>query len=362
MEFLKGWEKTKKRLELMWENELLDRCCVCVEAPKDASNPYVEKMPDNPQELKKWYLDPDWILERNLEKFRKTHYAGDAVPSIFTYFGTGGHGKYLCNEKGVEYTRDTIWIHPVINDYDTFDFKMRPDNEFLVKELKILEYLTKEGMGKFFVGLPDNTGSFDALSQLRGNVELMMDLIDKPKDVKNAVDKIVDVLINTGDQIFDVLRRNNDGGSVHSWMGTWSKGRHMQLQCDSSVMMSNEYFKEFIVPELEKTSAWLDNAIYHLDGIEQLRHLDSLLEIKNINMIQWVQVSGQPPITEFIPELKKIQEAKKGLVLLVNKNQIEPLLNEISPRGVILNVMDAKDSQEADDIVRFVENFKYRRV
>jgi hypothetical protein len=360
MKFIEDWGKIKRRFELLWEGELLDRCCVSVQAPKNAADPFDCEIPSDPEELRKWYMDPDWILERNLKKFEKTYYAGDAYPCVFPYFGTGGHGKYLCDEKNIEYRPDTIWIHPVFEDYDAFDFRMKPDNKAFAEELKIIEYLAKEGMGRFFVSPPDNCGSFDALSQLRGSAELMMDFIDEPEKVLKAGMEIVDVLIETNEKIFGAIRGNNDGGSAQGWMGTWSKGRHMQLQCDISVMMSNPLFEKFIVPELEKTSAHLDNAIYHMDGREQLRHLDSVLAIDGIDMIQWVQVDGQPPVTAFIPELRKIQRAHKGLVLLIRKDQIEPLLGEISPRGVLLKVTDAKDAEEADEIVRFVENFKYR--
>jgi len=357
MDVIKNWEKTKKRFERMWDNEIYDRCCVCVEAPLDAAHPYIEHVPEDPRELKKWYLDPDWILERSLESISKTYYAGDAVPKVFPYFGTGGHSKYLCDESSIEYTRDSIWVHPTIDDYDKFNFKMDAFNGVFLRELKAIEYLAKEGMGKFMIGPPDNCGSFDALSQLRGNVNLLMDTFDKPSKILKANLALVDILIETGDQIFDVIRENNDGGSIHSWMSTWSPKRHLQLQCDASVMMSNEDFKRFIMPELIKSANWLDHAIYHLDGMEQIRHIDSLLSIESINMIQWTPVAGQPPVTTFIPELKKIQKAGKGLVLIVTKNEIEPLLNELSQNGMLLNVIDAKDKEEADDIVRYVENF-----
>ncbi len=357
MEEIKDLEKRLQRLELLWHNEILDRCCVSVEAPKHAHDPYIVKQPTDPIELRKWYMDGDWILKRNLEKIQKTHYAGDAMPNVFPYFGTGGHAKYVCTQKDVEYTPDTIWIHPMLEDYHSFDFTLHKDNPFLVEELKVLTYLATEGRGKFFVGFPDNTGSFDALSQLRGNVPIMMDLLDNPEEVKHATNQLVDILIESGDQIFDVLKKNNLGGSTHSWMTTWSPGRHAQLQCDASVMMSNQDFETFIVPELTRTSQWLDNATYHFDGMEQIRHLDSLLSIDTINMIQWTQVDGQPPVTQFIPELKRIQQAGKGLMLLAWKHQVKELLDELSPRGIILRVLDAKDAEEAEDIVSFVSKY-----
>ncbi len=367
MEHVKDWETIKKRYELLWQNEILDRCCVTVEAPKKAHDAYagtpsiVGKAPKDPKELKKWWIDPEWMIKRNIEKVAKTHYAGEAVPTIFPYFGTGGHGKYLCHNEGIEYTPETIWIHPVMKNYESFDFNLELQNEFLQEELKTLAYLAKEGKDKFLIGFPDNTGSFDALSQLRGNVEIMMDLIDCPDNVLLATDKITDVLIQSGNLLFDALQEANDGGTTQGWMHVWCPEKHAQLQCDSSVMMSNPDFERFIMPELRKTTDWLEKSIYHFDGIEQIRHLDSLLSIDKINMIQWTQVDGQPPVTNYIPELKKIQQAGKGLVLMTRTDQIKTLLSELSPKGVILHVLDAKDAEEANEVVRFVEKSSYTK-
>ena len=357
MKNIENWDTIKKRLNMLWNNEILDRCCVCVKAPKNVNDPYIKKMPSDAKNIKNWYLDAEWILRRTLEEIDKTYYAGEALPILFPYFGTGGHAKYLCDESAVDYGPDTIWIHNVIDNYKTFDFEFKSDNEMFKRELEVIEYIAKEGLGKFLVGLPDNCGSFDALSQLRGNINIMMDTFDKPDEVLKATMAVTDVWTKANDKIFDIVSENNYGGSSHGWMNTWSEGRHMQLQCDASVMMSNNDFEKYIVPELSESAKHLDNAIYHLDGQEQIRHLDSILSVDGIDMIQWVPVSGQPPMTDFIPQLKKIQKAKKGLVLLVNKNEIKPLIEELSPEGVIFNVEDAKDKQEADEIVRYVESF-----
>lgn len=77
----------------------------------------------------------------------------------------------------------------------------------------------------------------------------------------------------------------------------------MQLQCDISVMFSNDICKEFEVAELEECSSFLQHAIYHMDGMEQLRHMEMITDISRINMIQWVQVAGQPSISKFWPQL-----------------------------------------------------------
>ena len=82
-----------------------------------------------------------------------------------------------------------------------------------------------------------------------------------------------------------------------------------QVQCDLSVMISPDYYKEFVLPELEASTEWADYVVYHLDGQEQIRHLDYILSVDAIKMIQWTPVAGQPPTTTFIPVLQRIQKA-----------------------------------------------------
>ena len=126
------------------------------------------------------------------------------------------------------------------------------------------------------------------------------------------------------------------------------------LQCDLSVMISPQMFEEFVLPELEETAAWLDYSAYHLDGQEQIRHLDMILSVKKINMIQWTPVVGQPCTSEFIPVLKKIQKAGKGLILMPHIWEVEKLLSELSPKGLYLIIRDVESETEAEELIKKV--------
>jgi len=355
------WERSKQRFQAAWDGEMLDRCCIMAAAPNGKMDASKQRpVPEIQEELEKYYFDETWILERNVARMEQTYFGGDAFPCIWTYFGTGGHAKYLSSK--LTYQPNTIWIHPVIEDYKKYcyDFDLKT-NEAFQKELKILKFLAKEGMGKYFVSVPDNTGCLDALAQLRGNEELLLDLYDEPEEVSYAIGKLTDILTETSDCILENLKENCDGGSSLGWMGLWAPGKMMQLQCDASVMLSNDMFKKFVMPEFRATAAKLTHPIYHLDGQEQIRHLDDLLTIPNLGMIQWTQVAGQPPATSFIPELKKIQASGKALLIIVTKDQIDGLLSQLSPKGLVLNVLDASSKEEADEIVRYVEKYKYSK-
>lgn len=350
MDYIRDYETVEKRLRLLLQGQLLDRCCVSVTAPKDPLHPYVDERTGD----EAWYMDAECILRRNLQRFEKTYFAGDALPCVFPYFGTGGHAKYFGEDIPVKYDKDTIWIDPYLDSCADLRPADLEHSTFFRRECDIMRYLVDESRGRFFVSMPDNCGSYDALAQLRGSEELLMDMYDEPEAVEQAGDLVVDCLRRSSEVMFDIIR-DAKGGTTHSWMNLYSTGRILQLQCDLSVMLSPSMYEQFICRELRGTLDFLDNAVYHIDGQEQIRHLDLLLGLDGIDMFQWVPVAGQPPLTAFFPELKKLQAAGKGLVLQVSKAQIAPVLENLSPAGVMLLVGDAASPEEADDIVRYVE-------
>ena len=96
----KRYETIRKRLEALWENEILDRCCVSVLAPRDPQRPYRENPPESQEDLCRWYNDAQWIQERNLERIRRT-YCGRRVSVHFSVlWDRGTRQVYLRRGEG----------------------------------------------------------------------------------------------------------------------------------------------------------------------------------------------------------------------------------------------------------------------
>src|SRR5665647_2403605 len=117
MWFKDNWEKSKERIEGLWTMDESDRCCLSVISPIDENFVSEDKTPDNKQDLKEYYTNPQWIFERNMNRFKTMYFGGEAFPCIFPNFGTSGHSAYFKNSC-FEYTKDTIWFHPTLNETD----------------------------------------------------------------------------------------------------------------------------------------------------------------------------------------------------------------------------------------------------
>ena len=82
----------------------------------------------------------------------------------------------------------------------------------------------------------------------------------------------------------------------------------------------------------------LDTSIFHLDGPAAIRHLDTLLEIEELNAIQWVPGDGNPPAKAWLAMLKKIQSAGKCLWVSAPPEDVSTILEELRPEGLMIHV------------------------
>ena len=140
-----------------------------------------------------------------------------------------------------------------------------------------------------------------------------------------------------------------------SCVDLWAPGQMMQMQCDVSVMMSTKMFATFAMPELEEQIQKQDYAVYHFDGIEQIRHLDCLLSLEGLRAIQWTHVAGQPTPSHYVEVLRRIQEAGKGVIVFAQPEDLPVLLDQLSAKGLYIHC-SADDESQAREIIKFVEN------
>ena len=85
---------------------------------------------------------------------------------------------------------------------------------------------------------------------------------------------------------------NLNGEMAFCYFSLWAPGRMAKLQSDISGMISPRHFRRFVLPFIREQCQRLDYSMYHLDGVDAMRHLDMLLEIEELNAIQWTPRRG----------------------------------------------------------------------
>ncbi|MDZ7358952.1 MAG: hypothetical protein ONB33_15255, partial [candidate division KSB1 bacterium] len=101
----------------------------------------------------------------------------------------------------------------------------------------------------------------------------------------------------------------------------------------------------------------LDYSIYHWDGPGQIPHLEILLDIPELDGIQWVPGAGQPGpgSPKWFPLYHRIQKRGKLLVLsVVDKKDVLNLVENLSPRGLLIQTQ-CDNEDEARELIARVE-------
>ena len=343
------WENAQKKYIEYWNKENHDRPLISITAPRDGYTPKYIKAPEN---IRDRWLDFEYVIKRNREYFASTFFGGEAFPSIYPNLGPDIFGAILGCE--LEFGEDTSWSTHIVDDWSNFKgFKFDSDNKWWKQIKKLTEMAVDDAKGDYFVGITDLHPGADGLVALRGPQELCFDLLDYPDEVKRASFQILDVFKKVYDELYTITKKNIKGTST--WLGVWHPEKWYPVSSDFICMISQEMFGEFILDELKEEINFLDASIFHLDGPGALKHLDALLEIPELNGIQWVSGAGQPSAASWIPVLKKIQNAGKLINIYIEASDLDVLLEEIKPEGVMYYV-GANTEQDAKDLIKKVEH------
>jgi hypothetical protein len=204
------------------------------------------------------------------------------------------------------------------------------------------------------VGYTDLHGSLDCVADWRGAERLCFDLVDEPHRVQEMLAAAKQNFLRVYDH-YDATLKAHGQLSV-TWMGIPAKGKMHIPSCDFASMISTKAFCEFYLPALQQEISHTTHNIFHLDGKGLLRHLDHILSIPEINAIQWVQGVGDDlPILQWLPVIRKIQAAGKGVVVDLQLSELEPFIAAMKPTGLYLCI--PAEEQDQPDILKRLEKW-----
>ena len=93
--------------------------------------------------------------------------------------------------------------------------------------------------------------------------------------------------------------------------------------------------------EEQSETKWLDYSMYHLDGSQAIRHLECLLEIKDLDAIEFTAEPNVPSAGSpyWYDTYRKILDAGKSIqAWKIQACEVLPLLDAIGAEGVYLMV------------------------
>jgi ectoine hydroxylase-related dioxygenase (phytanoyl-CoA dioxygenase family) len=287
----KNWAQTQKRFVDWWEHRGL---LIGMWGAPDTGRSVNEAVasPGSPGSLQERYCRASFRAAENHYRLSRSVFPLDVLPMAITDLGPGSLALLLGAKP--EFAEDTVWFHPCM--------EQEPEPE----KLPVLRFDTGHpwwriteaivrgcvdlSRGKYLVGFPDLIENVDVLCSLRGAQMLCLDFIDRPDWVEQKILEINEVWFSAYSRLYDLIKLE-DGSSAFGAFYLWGPGKVAKVQCDSSVMFSPEMYQRFVLPALTAQCEWLDHSMYHVDGTQALRHLETLLVIEALDAIEWTAVT-----------------------------------------------------------------------
>lgn len=350
------WAEIRQRFNTWWQrsdsNSPLINLVVRLEEPSEAVE--AEKTFSDPSGL---YLDVPEIILRRRNFYRRHQLMAEAYPQVSLDLGPGSLALYLGSEPG--FARDTVWFNPCVDDISQWsELTYNPDNIWLKRHIKMFSLARSIVGDDWLLNMPDLIENMDTLAALRDTQELIFDMIDDPDLIKRKLAEVDAVYFQHFDRFYDLV--SWQGSNSFTAFNIWGPGRTAKLQCDFSALMSPAQFKEFVVPSLRSQCRQLDQSLYHLDGPDAIKHVPALMEIEELDALQWTCGAAQPDGAHdrWLPIYDQVKKAGKALwIMLYDGNAqdwlagAEKLIKRYGTDGLYINFPPMSQA-DANQILR----------
>jgi hypothetical protein len=383
MKYKPDWEQTKIKWENYWKRGNTGRPLMCV----IARSPESEAAFQEAQKTGKQgcahicqgidYLLPDDLMYRDMvdkyqtadrmvaryRHFCENHvFLAESFPNINIDFGPGSMAGYL--GSNIVFNDDTVWFEHCVEDWSSVPpLGFDPQNKWWQKHHQLAADVRRLAGDDFYIGMPDIMENMDVLASLRGAQEIIFDLLDDPDEIKKRIDEVGSIYFDYYDRFYDLVKNQKDGGSCYTVFQIWGPGRLAKLQCDFSAMLSPGDFRNFIQPSLREQAKKLDTVLYHLDGADSIRHMDALMEIEEIDALQWTSGDFGPDGTleDWYQIYDKARAAGKSLWVKVYSGElgdwirnVDKLVKRYGSHSLFMHFPEMS-MQEAEKLLNYAE-------
>ncbi len=204
------------------------------------------------------------------------------------------------------------------------------DNGFGKKLIETYDYyiekLSKYKNAQAGISLyhPDFQGPFDTAHLLYGS-DIYYEFYDEPELVHDLMSLVTDTYIECMKRILPIIGKPLGDGLCYHWQ-TIYKG-NIVLRNDSSVSLSNDMYKEFVMPYDDKIAQEFGGAGMHYCGQHEV-WLETMAKEANITALNFGKVPNKTYGIEFLKQVKEYTKERK--IPIVNYPVDKEQFNEIS--------------------------------
>lgn len=361
MSFKEDIKEAKERLKAWWDHEIIDRPCISYWDLQSEEKSL--KMEDAIEVLDPWYLAEHWDnIEISLKKFeivsKNLYFGGENIPRFFPNYGPGIIAAVLgCKPK---FMSKTVWfnrptaIEEIVPLLESTEINL--NNPWYARLVKVTEFAAKRGGKKYSIAMTDLGGVLDILSSFLGPQNIIFAMRDHPDIIDICRSIIIEKLLHVYDDLQKIIELYGEG--CNSWMNVWCPKRWYPIQSDFSAMLSPKWFKRFVLPDIITQAEHMDYGIYHLDGPDQIKYLDDLLDVPSIHGIQWVPGAREETkcSDKWLPVYKKIQDAGKNIIIdfFEDFKLLSHFYSQLDPKGLFVTAVFFDKVKSAFYLPKFI--------
>lgn len=234
--------------------------------------------------------------------------------------------------------KETTWNDPFVKNIDEIsELSIKEDNTWWKLVRNVVSESAKRAYDHHYLAPVYLSGVADIISMAYGMEPLLVDMIENTAGVKKAVENITDVWLKAYRDLADIIKTSGNEGRVNN-PGIWAPGSTYGVQEDMSYMLSSKMYNEICFPAVETIVNSLEYPFYHLDGKGAMKHIDSLVSLKNLKAIQWIPGAGNDEMYKWYEFIRYIISKEKSVHLYVNDFEVEPLIANVGTKGILLCV------------------------
>lgn len=297
--------------------------------------------------------DPvSWLAVRRAQ-LESTHWAGDEVPGIRVDIGPVATAAFVGAPLHFAYAEGTSWQTPVIDAWDPPPrLALDRDNRWYGAVMALLRHTAADAAGKYLVTMPDYSGAIDALANLRGSENLLLDLYDHRAEVIAAADRLVDAWEGAFRETNAILAAA--GAGMTTWIGPASRVPYTVPTCDFNYMIGPQDFVETCLPSLREQARRAGRCALHVDGPGAANHVEAIACAPEITVVQYTPGAATPSALERIGLFKRWQAAGKPVIVCCPKEEVPEIVRQLDPRGLLIWPSGVGSPAEADEIVAYI--------
>lgn len=344
------YRRCRARLEAFWAGQCLGRPAIHITAARNDFDP----LPTSAADPIRRDRDVSTYVERARQAVYAQHYFAEAVPYAFPAFGANLMTLPVLAGEGYEYHDGKPWIRRNANiwrrDVPIFDAA----DKFVRFIDAALEQMAAEAGENAIIGPPAFLDALTVLSELRGTEDFLTDLSYCPAIVDRWNEALTDLYLQAYEHFY---RKVTDlgYGRTQAWLPVLADGKMEAVQCDVGVMLSPQMFERFAMPALRRITQYLDYSLYHMDGTCQMRFLDQLATLEDLDGIQFNIEPGAGSPVEWIDAYRHIRERGLSIMVFCTPDQGIEITRRIGGDGLMLVMGQVESEDEALKAIEDIE-------